>query len=193
MVAHTGGRHDADAPSASVQRRRHSLPIRPGRFHHDERRRGKAALRGQRGDQRLPAVRVVGERERGRRQRIPVGDGDRERARGNINPDPGHGIQRIQRILLRRKNGRRTPSCACQLVRCRCFASLNGPMQHLPYLGDDLAGLDAYQALTVLRMRYSTSACNIQDAKNANKKDLCFVLSSLYFLAFSASWRFKKV
>jgi hypothetical protein len=65
---------------------------------------------------------------------------------------------------------------------------LNGPVQYPPYLGDDLAGLDAYQALVALPTRYSTPPGNIQDAKNAKREKrkgfLCVFLASL------ASWRF---
>jgi hypothetical protein len=64
---------------------------------------------------------------------------------------------------------------------------LNGPVQYPPYLGDDLAGLDAYQALVALPTRYSTPPGNIQDAKNAKKhgENLSSLLASL------ASWRLK--
>jgi hypothetical protein len=43
-------------------------------------------------------------------------------------------------------------------------------VQYPPYLGDDLAGLDAYQALVALPTRYSTPPGNIQDAKDAKRE-----------------------
>ena len=135
-------------PPGGMEGRRQPLPVRSGRLHDDQRRGGRAALCSQGGQQRLPAVRVVGQRRGGRGGGIAVGNGDGKGARGDVDADQGQGSRTLHGSLRQRSNGRRAPSWAWRLVHRRCVRESRQRPLAAPALScDDLAGLDAYQAL----------------------------------------------